>query len=54
MKRLITLTNFIVITTIPLFTIANGYQWINNTKSIQGEVIENKQASYDMGSEMIK
>jgi len=54
MKRFITLASLIALTATPLAAIAGGYQWTNNTKTIQGEVVDSKQAAYDMGFEMIK
>ncbi len=54
MKRLITLASLIALTATPLAAIAGGYQWTNKTKTIQGEVVDSKQAAYDMGFEMIK
>lgn len=54
MKRLISLVSLIVLTATPVAAFAGGYQWTNNSKTIQGNVVDSKQAAYDMGFEMIK
>lgn len=54
MKRLISLVSLIVLTVTPVAAFAGGYQWTNNSKTIQGNVVDSKQAAYDMGFEMIK
>ncbi len=54
MKRLISLVSLIVLTATPVAAFAGGYQWTNNSKTIQGHVVDSKQAAYDMGFEMIK
>ncbi|EPP5334881.1 DUF3316 domain-containing protein [Vibrio harveyi] len=54
MKRLITLVGLIALTASPIAAFAGGYQWTNNSKSIQGNVVDSKQAAYEMGFEMIK
>ncbi|WP_104046628.1 DUF3316 domain-containing protein [Vibrio jasicida] len=54
MKRLISLVSLIVLTATPVAAFAGGYQWTNNSKTIQGNVVDSKQVAYDMGFEMIK
>ncbi|WP_407546416.1 DUF3316 domain-containing protein [Vibrio parahaemolyticus] len=54
MKRLITLASLLALTTAPSVVFAGGYQWTNNTQTIHGDVVDSKEAAYDMGRVMLQ
>ena len=54
MKRLMTLASMIALTAAPSVVFAGGYQWTNDTETIHGDVMDSKQAAYEMGRDMIQ
>ncbi|HHX8273623.1 TPA: DUF3316 domain-containing protein [Vibrio diabolicus] len=54
MKRLTTLASMIALTAAPSVVFAGGYQWTNDTETIHGDVMDSKQAAYEMGRDMIQ
>ncbi|MCG6219365.1 hypothetical protein K6U67_01615 [Vibrio diabolicus] len=54
MKRLRTLASRIALSAAPSVGVAGGYQWTNDTERIHGEVMDSKQAAYEMGRDMMQ
>lgn len=53
MKSLITLLSLVVITA-PATVLAGGFIWTDNEEAIEGRIVDNKQAAYTVGLEMIE
>ncbi|MGR5131091.1 DUF3316 domain-containing protein [Vibrio alfacsensis] len=54
MKRIITLASLIALTMTPATVLAGGFFWTSNTETISGDVVDSRQAAYDLGFGMIK
>ncbi|MGR5244997.1 hypothetical protein ACP3VU_09630 [Vibrio sp. PNB23_22_6] len=54
MKRIITLASLVTLTVAPGTLLVGGFFWAGNTETISGDVVDRKQAAYEIGFDMIK